>query len=138
MITLIRRKPPNQKPQPLPKKNKNKNKKRRGRRRRKTIASHPFLCPVSMLRLQCTFSFVSTPNDGKQLKVNEEIFFLFVSPLVQLTTDILVVFCELCRIGIEGAKSRCRGRPLLIQICKSFLTLSLSMWCEVKYLLSLF
>ncbi|KAF3954044.1 hypothetical protein CMV_020567 [Castanea mollissima] len=32
----------------------------------------------------------------------------------------------LCKIGIEGAKSRCHGRPLLIQIGKSFLTLFLS------------
>ena len=101
-------------------------KRRRRRRRRKTIASYPFVSPVSMLCLQCTFSFVSTPNDGKQLKVNEEICFLFVSPSIQLATNILLVFCELCRIEIEGAKSRCHGHPLLIQIRKNFLTLFLS------------
>ena len=52
--------------------------------------------------------------------------FLFVSPSFQLTTNFLLVFYEHCRIGIEGAKSRCHGRPLLIQIRKSFLTIFLS------------
>ncbi|KAL4599411.1 hypothetical protein ACB092_11G125400 [Castanea dentata] len=38
------------------------------KKKKKTIASHPILSLISMLRLWCAFSFVSAPNNELGLK----------------------------------------------------------------------
>ncbi|KAM4081974.1 hypothetical protein ACJW30_11G134000 [Castanea mollissima] len=59
-------------------------------------------------------------------KESHSFSFISLSSIFGAPSPLSPLLTMLCRIGIEGAKSRCRGRPFLIQIRKSFLTLFLS------------